>query len=100
MGYRDHYHKTFDELLTEELEWNDERSAKISAYNRLRMYANLYNRDLRKSIIKPGSKCEKCGSFKNLTVDHIIPITKGGANDIKNVQVLCRTCNILKSNRT
>lgn len=100
MGYRDHYHKTFDDLLTEELKWNDERHAKISAYSRLRMYANLYNRDLRKKIIHPGSRCNICGSYNNLTIDHIIPITRGGANDIKNVQILCRTCNILKSNRS
>jgi 5-methylcytosine-specific restriction endonuclease McrA len=31
--------------------------------------------------------------------DHIIPHTHGGANSVKNVQLLCRKCNLVKSDR-
>ena len=44
-------------------------------------------------------RCRKCGASpaKNhnteLEIDHIIPISKGGINDIDNLQTLCRDCN-------
>lgn len=31
--------------------------------------------------------------------DHVVPHSKGGATDLKNAQVLCHTCNLLKGNQ-
>lgn len=33
------------------------------------------------------------------TLDHVIPLSKGGAHDYENVQCLCRSCNSIKSDR-
>ena len=41
-------------------------------------------------------QCKSCGKTKletELTIDHIIPLASGGANDISNLQTLCGACN-------
>lgn len=47
-----------------------------------------------------GGVCLKCGSSDCITIDHIIPISKGGAHDISNVQPLCSVCNSRKNAKT
>jgi hypothetical protein len=49
-----------------------------------------------------GGKCALCGKSKDeepLEVDHIVPRSRQGGNEIENLQALCRTCNRGKSNR-
>ena len=60
---------------------------------RMRCYASLFNRDMRKILIDENSKCNYCGTTEKLTIDHIIPISKGGKNEKENVQILCSICN-------
>jgi len=47
---------------------------------------------------RDGGKCAKCGSRERLEDDHIVPISKGGSNTARNIELLCEQCNRTKSN--
>lgn len=42
--------------------------------------------------------CVSCGEKeeKKLTIDHIKPVSKGGTDELQNLQILCRSCNSKK----
>ena len=43
--------------------------------------------------------CRTLFPFRNFTVDHIVPQSKGGSDHLDNLQLLCGACNSLKGNR-
>lgn len=46
--------------------------------------------------------CAICGKpieRNDFTIDHIIPLSRGGSNDLENLQIACHDCNELKGNR-
>ncbi|MDZ5087382.1 HNH endonuclease, partial [Mycolicibacterium parafortuitum] len=48
---------------------------------------------------RDGGRCVDCGSTEYLEYDSIIPKSKGGADSERNLQILCRRCNLAKSDR-
>ena len=51
---------------------------------------------------RQGGDCSGCGEhfrYNNLTVDHIVPRSKGGGDFIENYQLLCGWCNSVKGDR-
>lgn len=52
---------------------------------------------------RQNGSCGGCGDHmrqRNLTIDHIVPRSKGGSDDMENLQLLCQACNSTKGNRT
>jgi hypothetical protein len=47
----------------------------------------------RKIKEKWGNECAYCGSEENLTIDHVIPRSKGGMDTSKNMVCCCESCN-------
>lgn len=55
-------------------------------------------RDVRQRVWQAyGGQCAECGDTNYLEYDHIIPVSRGGSNGESNVQLLCRRCNLKKS---
>ncbi len=52
---------------------------------------NIYRRD--------GHKCIYCGSKNKLTLDHVVPKCKNGANTWKNLVTCCGSCNVKKGDK-
>lgn len=54
---------------------------------------------------RDGRRCQICGASPatdvtaKLHVDHIVPVSRGGASTMDNLQTLCEACNLGKSNR-
>lgn len=48
---------------------------------------------------RDGGVCRQCGSTEKLQFDHIIPVSRGGANTVANIQLLCGVCNRAKAAR-
>jgi 5-methylcytosine-specific restriction endonuclease McrA len=51
-------------------------------------------------VLKRDRKCVYCGDKKNLTIDHVLPRSRGGQDALSNLVAACRSCNCRKSNRT
>lgn len=71
---------------------------------RLLKYIRHFTRTLRPNrnriYKRDGHSCVYCGSSKNLTLDHVIPKSRGGTNDWTNLVTSCFKCNLKKADRT
>lgn len=66
--------------------------ARLRRHARRRHGAYVFRRD--------GYRCSYCGSSSDLTLDHIVPLSRGGANGPRNLTTACRGCNSAKNART
>lgn len=48
---------------------------------------------------RDGHACVACGSTEALSLDHIVPWSLGGSDDVDNLQTMCRPCNSSKGAR-
>lgn len=50
-------------------------------------------------IDRGGYQCSICDCQDDLTIDHIVPLSRGGTDDLDNLRLLCRSCNSSKGDR-
>jgi 5-methylcytosine-specific restriction endonuclease McrA len=76
--------------------WTRNRRARIKGLSGKHTTAQL-----KAMMIEQDGKCNACGCDITLkpSVDHIVAISKGGSNDISNIQLLCKSCNSRKFNK-
>jgi len=47
-------------------------------------------------LARDGFRCQYCGSTRHLTIDHIVPRSRGGLDSWDNVVTSCAPCNVRK----
>jgi len=72
---------------------------------RLRQFVKVPYRELpltRKNILQRDNNCcQYCGYIgKKLSIDHVIPRSRGGCDEWANVTTACVSCNLKKGNQT
>ncbi len=80
-----------------------QKNKKTVAKENLVRYGNYTCEICKKSPLYPGAggtqDIPHISSGNLLTIDHILPLSKGGKNGLYNLQVCCVTCNKLKGNQ-
>jgi 5-methylcytosine-specific restriction endonuclease McrA len=71
---------------------------RLLSYVRYRIKSLRINRQ--RIFKRDNFKCAYCNSQKNLTIDHILPKSRGGDNSWTNLITCCRNCNRYKDNKT
>jgi 5-methylcytosine-specific restriction endonuclease McrA len=89
-------------VRTVDKEFSMPRVVRLSRYVRL-VYRYTQARCSRKHLIlRDRSTCQYCGihcTSKTISIDHIIPRSKGGNSSWENLVVACSSCNHKKANK-
>lgn len=64
------------------------------------IYRNRVPYSKRNVMVRDKFKCVYCGGIDRLTVDHMIPSSRGGKTNFENCVTACQPCNNKKNNRT
>ena len=64
------------------------------------IYKNRVPYSKRNIMLRDDNKCCYCGDTYRLTIDHVIPTSRGGKSTFENCVTSCFACNNKKNNRT
>jgi 5-methylcytosine-specific restriction endonuclease McrA len=88
-------------LLKRKAHFITEKVIRLLNYIRIPYRKLTENRPTRNLVYKRDNyMCSYCGAKENLTIDHIIPSSRGGKDTWDNLVSCCNRCNTLKGNRT
>jgi 5-methylcytosine-specific restriction endonuclease McrA len=88
-------------LLKEKAQRLSSRVIRLVNYIKLPIEKIMANKPSRHMIYKRDDHmCQYCGSFKELTIDHVIPRSRGGVDSWENMVVACMPCNTHKGDKT
>lgn len=85
-------------IMTGQIEYVRPLIIRLLTYVRFRVKPLRINRQ--RIFKRDGFKCSYCGISKNLTIDHILPKSRGGGNTWLNLTTCCKNCNRIKDNKT
>jgi 5-methylcytosine-specific restriction endonuclease McrA len=63
---------------------------------RARAVGRIGSEDWQAILAKYGSRCAYCGASGKLTMDHVVPLARGGRHDPSNIVPACGSCNSRK----
>lgn len=62
----------------------------------------IYSQDTRQLLYERAEeRCELCGRkilLKDMTIDHVVPLSMGGVDNVNNLACTCQPCNLFKGN--
>lgn len=96
--------KTFREVLLVILKHLEDESSKPDAYFLRRGISASEWRKLRDAVLsRDNNRCQYCGrgpETGSLHCDHVLPLFKGGSNELSNLVTACKSCNSSKRAKT
>lgn len=88
-------------LLKEKAQRLSSRVIRLVNYIKLPLQKIMSNKPSRHMIYsRDNHQCQYCGSYKNLTIDHVMPRSRGGDNSWTNLVTACVSCNTHKGDKT
>lgn len=71
--------------------------AVVRLLHHVRVPSNERRRISRRAVFaRDGFTCQYCGSTRQLTLDHVVPVSRGGSTSWENVVTSCAPCNTRK----
>ena len=87
-------------VLKDKVQVLSSRVVRLLTYIRIPVRSIMQNRPTRSQIYKRDkNSCQYCGATTRLTIDHVIPKSKGGQDTWENLVVACSSCNVKKSDK-